>query len=231
MSVRDSDVQHDGAPPEWDTPPPPTSNRRHRRLRVAALVAAVALVGVWAFMTWPTPDRASLVTTRTDGARTDSVRLGLSVFPVGERAKAPTLEGDTVEGSALQAERLRGKIVVVNVWGSWCVPCRAEAPDLARVARETEGKGVTFLGIDVRDDRGSARAFTRRYSIHYESLFDPDGRQLAKFSSIIPINAVPSTVIVDRSGRVAARVVGPVEYKTLSGLVQDVLAEPAGGPA
>ncbi|CAN5372867.1 hypothetical protein BH09ACT10_BH09ACT10_03830 [soil metagenome] len=130
-----------------------------------------------------------------------------------------------VEGGYLRPGDLSGRVVVVNIWGSWCAPCRAEARDLAKVAHETEAEGVIFLGIDVRDDKASAQAFARRYSVPYMSLFDPNGTQLVKFSKTIPINAVPSTVIVDRSGRVAARVVGRVRYSTLSGLVRDVMAE------
>lgn len=190
-------------------------------------VAAIAIVASWAFGLWSGPDRAESPATGAS-PKDDGIRSGVSLFPAAKRVAAPTLEGDAVSGPPVQAESLRGKVVVVNIWGSWCAPCRAEAPDLARVAHETAAKGVTFLGIDVRDDRASARAFTRRYSIPYRSLFDPNGKKLATFSRIIPINAVPSTVVVDRSNRIAARVVGRVSYKTLSGLVQDVLAESAG---
>lgn len=228
MSLRDSDEQSDDAPADWDPPPPPASSGRRRRWFVVTVVVLMALASGWAIMAGSTPDRASVVTL-TDGAPADSIRVGISLFKAGDRVKAPTLEGDTVEGPALQAASLRGQVVVVNVWGSWCAPCRAESPDLAKLARETKADGVVFLGIDVRDDRSSARAFTRRYSIPYQSLFDPDGRQLAKFASIIPINAVPSSAVIDRSGRVAASVVGRIDYKTLRGAVRDVLAEPGSG--
>ena len=228
MSLRDSDEQSDDAPADWETPPPHASNRRRRRWSVVTVVALVSLASGWVIMAGSTPDQASRVTL-TDGAPADSIRVGMSLYKVGERVKAPTLEGDTVEGPALQASSLREKVVVVNVWGSWCAPCRAESPDLARLARKTKADGVVFLGIDVRDDRSSAQAFTRRYSIPYQSLFDPDGRQLAKFASIIPINAVPSSAVIDRSGRVAARVVGRIDYTSLRGVVRDVLAEPPSG--
>lgn len=228
VSLRDSDEQSDDAPADWETPPPPVSKGRRRRWFVVAVVVLVALASGWTIMAGSRSDQSSLVTL-TDGAPADSVRVGISLFKPGDRVKAPTLEGDTVEGPPLQAASLRGKVVVVNVWGSWCAPCRAEAPELAKLARETKSDGVVFLGIDVRDDRSSARAFTRRYSIPYQSLFDPDGRQLARFASIIPINAVPSSAVIDRSGRVAASVVGRIDYKTLRGVVQDVLAEPGSG--
>lgn len=226
MPLEDSDEQADGAPAQWDKPPRrQTKSSPRRRPLIAAVVAALALAGTWQFGLWSPPEKAQTGASTSGSADNENISSGISLFPAGKRVKAPALEGELVEGGNLQAERMRGKVVVVNIWGSWCAPCRAEAPDLARVARETESKGVTFLGIDVRDDKASARAFTRRYAIPYQSLFDPNGSQLVKFSSIIPINAVPSTAVVDRSGRVAARVVGRVNYKTLNGLVQDVLAE------
>lgn len=226
MPLRDSDEQADGAPEEWSTPSPRRPmTRRSRRALMAATGLGVVLVGGWVLGWWTPPDRVQAGLTTSTSVNDSRFSSGIQVFPAGKRVKAPILEGETVEGTIVKAGSLRGKVVVINVWGSWCAPCRAEAPDLARVARETESKGVTFLGIDVRDDRASAQAFTRRYGIPYQSLFDPDGKQLVKFSGITPISAIPSTVIVDRSGRVAARAIGRVTYKTLNGLVQDVLAE------
>ncbi len=225
MPLRDSDEQTDGAPEHWGQPPRrPSKRSRRRKVLIGATVLVILIAGSWAFGLFSGPQRPRTGTSSASLAD-DDIASGISSFAVGKRAKAPLLEGDTVSGRKLRASDLRGRVVVVNVWGSWCAPCRAEAPDLAKIAAETKAHGVTFLGIDVRDDRASARAFTRRYAISYESLFDPNGSQLVKFSSVIPIRAVPSTVVVDRSGGVAARVVGRVTYKTLSGLVQDVLAE------
>lgn len=224
MSQWDSDEQSDGAPSQWDRPPRhPTSSRLRHLLLIAAGIVVLAGVGAWAVGLWSPTEQPHDGPVAGDTA--NEIGSGISLFRVGHRVSGPALDGDTVEGPALQSQSLQGKVVVVNVWGSWCGPCRAEAPDLSRVARETISDGVSFVGIDVRDDRASARAFARRYAVAYQSLFDPDGKQLVKFSSIIPINAVPSTVILDRAGRVAARVVGPVKYRTLKGMVQDVVAE------
>ncbi len=116
---------------------------------------------------------------------------------------------------------LRGHVVVLNVWGSWCAPCRAEAPDLAAISKETESRGVRFVGIDVRDNPAAARAFARSYGITYPSFDDQNGLVLAQFTGIIPVSAVPSTLVVDKSGVIRARVVGQVDGSTLRGLIQD----------
>jgi peroxiredoxin len=119
---------------------------------------------------------------------------------------------------------------VVNAWGSWCGPCREEAPELRRVSEETKAAGVRFVGIDTRDNDAAGRAFAREFGITYPSLVDDSGRVMLAFGRTIPVAAVPSTVVVDRRGRIAARVIGAVTYSTLSGLVDDALAEPKNKP-
>lgn len=232
MPLRDSDEQTDGAPAEWGEPPQRRPKIGRRRLLFAAVAVAMAFfAGTWAFGLWSPSDPTDSGESSAFSLDGKGVSTGVSVFPPEKRVTAPALDGELVDGGSVRAGGLQDEVVVINVWGSWCAPCRAESLDLARVARETGAKGVTFLGIDVRDDRASAQAFTRRYGITYDSLFDPNGRQLVKFSGVIPINAVPSTVIVDRDGRVAAGVIGPVDYTTLSGLIDDVLAESTSGGA
>lgn len=150
---------------------------------------------------------------------------GLTTWPKGLRPPSPQIRGRTLEDAPLDLAQFRGKVVVVNVWGSWCAPCRQEAPELVRVAAETAAAGVRFVGIDVRDNRAAARAFVRRYGLGYPSLFDPDGRLLLAFRGTVPTQAVPSTVVIDADGAIAARVIGRVEYRTLRGLLDDLMAE------
>ncbi|MBA2559737.1 MAG: TlpA family protein disulfide reductase, partial [Propionibacteriales bacterium] len=107
--------------------------------------------------------------------------------------------------------------------GSWCGPCRAEAPDLARLARETAARGVRFVGIDTRDTAAAAKAFVRFFHVPYPSIVDEDGRVLLAFRDVIPVSAIPSTLVVDTDGNIAAKVVGQVTYSTLRGLVEDEL--------
>ena len=88
--------------------------------------------------------------------------------------------------------------MVINVWGSWCAPCRVETPDLVRLANETADQGVQFVGINTRDNRAAAKAFVRSFGVPYPSLQDPDGQVLLDFQGVVPTSVVPSTVVIDR---------------------------------
>lgn len=151
--------------------------------------------------------------------------VGFTEYPAGERTPAPTVEGTTLEGDSLSLADYTGHIVVVNVWGSWCGPCRAETPELVRLANEHKDQGVRFLGIDTRDSRAAAQAFVRRFKVPYPSLFDADGRVLLPLTQLVPSAAVPSTLVVDADGNVAARIIGRVTYSTLNGLLDDLEGE------
>lgn len=147
-------------------------------------------------------------------------------IPVADRTELPSITGRLLDGGRYDSREHRGEVVVYNVWGSWCVPCREEAPVLRRVSQETRDRGVRFVGINVRDNDASARAFERRYDIPYPSIVTADsGGALLAFGSKLPPNAVPSTMIVDREGRIAARIIGKTTYGTLTSLVDDTLAE------
>jgi thiol-disulfide isomerase/thioredoxin len=113
------------------------------------------------------------------------------------------------------------------VWGSWCAPCRAEAPMLAEAARDLEDDGVIFLGINSRDyTTASVRKFDERFDIPYDSIYDPDGTTLLAFHGTLPPMAIPSFVFIDAEGRIAARALDSVSRSTLYGVVEDVLGEP-----
>lgn len=150
-------------------------------------------------------------------------------FPVSERESVDDFAGELLNGSKFESSALDGQVAVYNVWGSWCAPCRQEAPALVRTARETAGR-VRFVGINVRDSEGAARAFERRQRVPYESLRSEDSDEaLLAFGSALGV-AVPTTVVVDRDGRIAARIVGPTTYVTLRELVEAVLAERSADP-
>lgn len=146
----------------------------------------------------------------------------LTLVPLARRTPAPRISGETLTGGSFDSASVAGKVVVYNVWGSWCAPCRKEAPALEEAARRTAGTAV-FVGINTRDlDRAPARAFTRAFGVTYESVYDPDGRLLLLFGTQLPPSAIPSTLVVDPQGRIAARVLGEVTAATLVGLVEEV---------
>jgi thiol-disulfide isomerase/thioredoxin len=143
-----------------------------------------------------------------------------------ERKQPGEVSGESLDGKQISLDDFRGKTVVVNVWGSWCAPCRAEAPDLVAASKELSGDGVEFLGINSRDlDRAAAQAFVRRFDVPYPSIYDQQGRTLLAFRGTLSPNAIPSTVVIDDQGRVAASIIGETTKATLVGLVQDVMAK------
>jgi len=148
-----------------------------------------------------------------------------SVIEVADRVPAPHVEGVTLQGEALSLSDFAGDVIVLNVWGSWCAPCRAEAPTLQEVAKQTRRDGVQFVGLNTRDQAAAALAFESRFGIHYPSLVDSDGQLQLAFSESLPPSAIPSTLVIDRDGQVAARVLGATDYTQLKGLVDDVAAE------
>ena len=153
----------------------------------------------------------------------------VTVLAPAEREEPGEVSGLTIDGEPVALSDHAGKIVVVNVWGSWCPPCRAEAPDLVRAANQLPDDQVAFLGINSRDlSKAAARAFVRRYDVPYPSIYDQKGRTLLAFRGTLTPNSIPSTVIVDAEGRVAASVLGEVSTSTLVGLVEEVSSRPVG---
>lgn len=154
-------------------------------------------------------------------------------YKPADRIEVQDFTATMLDGADFASTAQLGLVSVYNVWGSWCGPCRTEAPDLSRVADDFEGR-VRFVGINVRDSPDAARAFERSFGVPYSSIQPSDSAQaLLAFGGALASAAVPSTVVVDRDGRVAARILGPIGYRTLRGLVEDVVAEgePDGDPS
>lgn len=152
----------------------------------------------------------------------------LRTWSLDERGDVVDLSGVDFEGEPVATRSDEDAVVVLNTWYAACPPCRAEAPDLLTVATDRADDGVRFIGINGVDDAGAALAFEREHDITWPSIADTDGSVVASLQEVVPVRAVPTTVVLDRQGRVAARVLGQVDATTLDGLIDDVLAEPAG---
>jgi len=146
-----------------------------------------------------------------------------------DRGEPVTLSGTGLTGEAIDIAAWRGDVVVINVWGSWCAPCREEAPILAATSAAYADQGVRFVGINVRDNSAAAIAFEESYGISYPSIDDSNGKALLSLAEHLPGAGVPVTLLLDRDGRPAARVLGAVQESTLTALVDTVLAEPTPG--
>ena len=150
-----------------------------------------------------------------------------TVYAHGSGPVSPDVKGTTLTGQKLALAGYRGDVVVLNFWGSWCGPCRQEAPALAALARHFRSHGVRFVGVDIRDSPSAAGAFQRTFQISYPSLNDPGDEIALAFQSTVPPAGIPTTLVIGRTGRVAARIVGQVTYSALGRLITHVSAEAA----
>jgi thiol-disulfide isomerase/thioredoxin len=148
------------------------------------------------------------------------------VFKSGEGPVAPPVSGPVVGGGRLALASYRGHVVVLNFWGSWCTPCREEAPGLSALATHFRASGVRFLGIDIRDSPVSAEAFMNDFRITYPSLNDPSDNLALDFRNTVPPAGIPTTLVISRRGRITARVIGGTTYNGLRALIQRAAAEP-----
>jgi thiol-disulfide isomerase/thioredoxin len=146
------------------------------------------------------------------------------VIPPNDRATAPSFSGSLVDGGHFASSSLHGKVAVINFWGSWCAPCRVETPEFQQVYTEDAGRGVAFLGINVKDDEQLAEAYLASNHITYPSLYDPRGEVALAFRDY-PANAIPSTIVLDRQGRVAAVYTAAVTQKDLTTVLGAVTGE------
>lgn len=175
---------------------------------------------------------AALVPAACSGQKSGTTVYGVGdasirVIDASSRVAAPSLSGSTLTGTRLSLADWAGQPVVINLWGSWCPPCRAEATDVSTAARTLMASGVRFVGLDIRESGGTsaALAYVKTFDVPFPSLFDPDGSLQLAFSTVTSVTAPPATVVLDRRHRVAAVVNGPVGgAQTLVDLVRQVTA-------
>jgi len=148
--------------------------------------------------------------------------VGSETVASDERGKPLALAGTTLDGEPLDLADLRGKVVVLNSWASWCPPCRAEIPAFVNLSETSNPDDIVVVGLNVTDEAAAARAFIVELGIPYPSISDADGTLLSTIPGVPPAS-LPSTVILDRDGRPAAHIVGGTNAVTLSTMVAEVL--------
>jgi thiol-disulfide isomerase/thioredoxin len=152
--------------------------------------------------------------------RGEGTSPGSRTIPITERQAFPELAGTTLQGDTLTTRDYIGNVVVINLWGSWCGPCRAEAPVLRDLANRTRNEDVQFIGLNTRDKADAARAFEAKFAMPYPSLVDDGGALTARMNGIVPVNAIPSTIVIDPAGNVAGVVVGEASFSQLRELMR-----------
>lgn len=199
-------------------------HRRRARFGIAGLSAAAVIV-----LAGCAGGAIAQDAPQSSGKSFVSGTSATTVYHVGDRPVAPDITGRSLTGGRIRLASYRGSVVVVNFWGSWCSPCRQEAPALGALAARLRHRGVRFLGIDIRDNTASAVAFMRTFRIRYPSINDPGDQIALDFRGTVPPVGIPTTLVIDRSGRIAARVVGGVTYAGLYSLIISVLGKGGGG--
>lgn len=175
------------------------------------------------YVRWLAPVLALLIVASGCASHPTAEVKGIRIIPVGERTAAPVLRGELLDGSgAFDLADHKGDVILVNFWGSWCGPCVSEADDLEESYQATKDSGVTFLGVNVRDDRDAAIHFAATRST-YPSVFDPSSRLALDFD--LPPTAIPTTMIIDRQGRVAAVAYSAVLRTDLEPVLTTLAAE------
>ena len=194
---------------------------KRRLVVLAATALAGAALAVVLLTGWATGGNSGV----TDVAGSTSAVL----YQAGHRPLAPDFTATTLTGAPLSFSSYRGQVVVLNFWGSWCAPCRAEAPALAGAAKQYRPAGVDFLGVDVRDTTASALAFARNFGIGYPSVSDSSSVITLDFTAVVPIAGTPTTLVIDRTGHIAGAVFGPATYQELTDILAQVTGKAAGG--
>ena len=147
-------------------------------------------------------------------------------FDSSQRPTFLPFTGETESGQMLDSKALAGQVVVMNWWYSACAPCRAEAPDLQALSEEFQDQGVQFVGVNVRDTAETALAFDRKFDISFPSIIDAQsGAVSLAFQGVVSPQAVPTTLVIDKQGKVASRILGRIDPSILKTLIETVVAE------
>ncbi len=146
-------------------------------------------------------------------------------FAAGDRKSAVQITGTLFNGTTVTPADFQGKVTVLNFWFAACAPCRVEAPILEELHQEFKDQGVQFLGVNLRDEKATAEAFDKTFNLTYPSFDDKNGGVLLSVAGLVPPGAVPTTLVLDKQGRVASRVLGEIQKGTLKALITAAVAE------
>lgn len=198
--------------------------RTSTRSAIIALAAASALV-----LTGCTSDPLAEQFREGSGKNYIAGDGTISEFAESQRGEAIEFSGETTDGGTFDSADVLGDVTVVNFWYAGCAPCRVEAPILDDVSQQFGGNDVTFVGVNVRDQPGTAASFEEAYGVTYPSILDVEsGTAQLAFAGPVPPAAVPTTIVLDQEGRVAARVLGQLtEASILESIIDGLLAEQA----
>ncbi len=195
-----------------------SSSRSETRSLVVVIVAAVLVTSACG------RDAPGQAGNTADGGYSVSDESIVLVAPA-DRHTAPDIGGTTLDGDSWSLANYRGNVVVINIWASWCAPCRAEAPALKAVSEDLADEGVVFVGLNTRDSDTSARSFDKNFGIAYPSVIDTDGQLQLRFAADVNPSAIPSTIVIDRQGLVAGRILGRASESTLRAVIEPLVAE------
>lgn len=198
-----------------------TLNRRALFGAAGAIAATAALTLSGCAAPDPLADQAKA----GDGKNYIAGDGSVTEYAVDKRGGKVSFVGSLLNGQKVDTKSFDGKVAVLNFWYAACAPCRLEAPDLEALNKEFTPQGVLFYGVNVRDDVANAEAFARTFKTTYPSIKDKDGAVLLAVSSFVPPSAVPTTLVLDKSGRVSARILGVADKSTLKALISSALAE------
>ena len=185
---------------------------KRRTVVTVTAVVAVLLAGALA---------VTLLTSGKGNAANAPTAANTVAYQAGHRPLAPDFSGTSLTGATIKLSSYRGKTVVLNFWGSWCSPCRGEAPTLAVLDQQYGAKGVAFLGDDVGDTPANALAFTRSAGITYPSINDQGYAVVQQLAAVVPLKDTPTTVVIDKTGHVAGMIIGAVNYGEMTTLLHD----------